>query len=158
MLRIYTGVELPRYLDATARELLAEGRESFHRYRLRERSLIQDGSRTLFFPWAGDRSMDTLVVWLASREIDVTREGVALVFDRRTPEQVEGELRELAAEEPPEVIELAAGVKNKVREKFHPWLAEGVLAADYAAGVLDLERAQEEVRRWRSPAHLDSGG
>lgn len=152
MLRIYTGTELPRYLDATARELLSEGRENFHRYRLHERSLIQDGNRALFFPWAGDRLMDTLVVWLASRKIEGIREGVALVFERMTPEEVEAELRRIAAEDPPDAVALATEVENKAREKFHPWLAEEVLAVDYAAGVLDMERAQVEVRRWASPA------
>jgi ATP-dependent Lhr-like helicase len=129
MLRIYTGAELPRYLDATARELLAEGRESFYRYRLHERSLIR----------ASDWLMDTLVVWLAGREIKVVREGVALVFERMTPGEVEVELRKIAAEEPPDAVGLATGVKNKAREKFHPWLGEEVLAVDYAAGVLDLQ-------------------
>jgi hypothetical protein len=92
--------------------------------------------------------MDTMLVWLASRKIDVIREGVALVFEGRTPEQVENELRKIAAEEPPDAVELAAGVENKAREKFHPWLKDGVLAVDYAAGVLDVERATAEMRRW----------
>jgi ATP-dependent helicase Lhr and Lhr-like helicase len=148
MLRIYKGTELPRYLDATARELLAEGRESFHRYRLHETSLIQDGSRTLFFPWAGDRLMDTLVVWLASRELKVVRELVAVIFEGMTPESVEAELRNMAAEEPPDAVELAQCVVNKEREKFHPWLDAEVLAVDYAAGVLDVERVTAEAQRW----------
>lgn len=148
MLRIYTDAELPRYLDATARELLREGRENFHRYLLHERSLIKDGDRTFFFPWAGDRLMDTMLLWLASCKVEVVREGVALVFERMTPEDVEGELRGIAAAEPPDGVELATGVKNKKREKFHPWLGEDVLAMDYAAGVLDMERAKTEVGRW----------
>ncbi|MES1244149.1 MAG: DEAD/DEAH box helicase [Acidobacteriota bacterium] len=141
MLRLYRSVELPRYLDAQARELLAEGRENFRRYQLDERPLIQDGSRTLFFPWAGDRTMDTMLLWLTSRDLDVTREGVALVFDRLAPDAVESELRKIAAEEPPDAVELARRVANKEREKFHPWLDAEVLAVDYAAGVLDVERA-----------------
>lgn len=148
MLRLYKSFELPRYLDASARELLAEGRESFHRYLLHERPLIQDGSRTLFFPWAGDRSMDTMLLWLTSHDIDVTREGVALVFERMTPEAVETELRKIAAEEPPDAVELARRVANKEREKFHPWLDAEVLAVDHAVGVLDLEQAKAEMRRW----------
>jgi ATP-dependent helicase Lhr and Lhr-like helicase len=147
MLRLYKTFELPRYLDTQARELLAEGRENFHRYLLHERSLIQDGSRTLFFPWAGDRSMDTMVLWLASRDIDVTREGVALVFDRMTPETVEAELRKISAGKPPDAVELAKRAANKIREKFHPWLDEEVLAVDYAAGVLDVEGAAEGMKR-----------
>jgi len=147
MQRIYTSVDLPRYLDATARDLLREGRENFHRYRLGERALIRDGSRTLFLPWVGDRVMDTLTVWLTTRDIEVTREGVALVLDSLTPEQVELELRTLAAERPPDAIDLARRVKNKEREKFHPWLEPDLLAADYAASVLDVEGGRDLITR-----------
>lgn len=92
--------------------------------------------------------MDALLLWLASREIEVTREGVALVFEGMTPEVVEGNLREIAAEEPPDAVQFATGVKNKAREKFHPWLGEEVLAVDYAAGVLDLEGGSADLKRW----------
>lgn len=151
MLHLYKTFELPRYLDSQARELLAEGRENFHRYRLHELALIQDGSRTLFFPWAGDRVMDTLVLWLAARDIVLVREGIALVFDRMTPQAVEAELRKIAAEEPPDAVELAKRALNKIREKFHPWLDAEVLAVDHAAGVLDVEGAAEAVRRCGVP-------
>ncbi len=152
MLRLYQSFELPAYLNAGARELLAEGRENFHRYLLHERSLIQDGSRTLFFPWAGDRVMDTLVLWLASRGLDLTREGVALVFEYKTPEAVEAEIRKVASEAPPNPVALAKRALNKVREKFHPWLDEETLAVDYAAGVLDVEGAMAALGRVFAPA------
>ncbi len=148
MLRIYTTTDLPRYLDATARELLAEGRENFRRYLLDEKSIIQYGDRSLYFPWAGDRLMDTMVVWLASEKIEVIREGVALIFERMAPEQVDEQLRKIATEEPPNAVDLAKSVENKVREKFHPWLEDEVLAVDYAAGVLDVEGARAGVSRW----------
>ena len=147
MARIYTSTALPRYLDANARELLGEGRESFHRYRLHERAVLRDGNRTLLFPWAGDRAMDTLAVWLTTQGIDVTREGVAFVLGGMMPDQVEDELRKLVAKEAPEAIFLARKVENKQREKFHPWLEAEVLAADYAAGVLDIEGGRAAIGR-----------
>ncbi len=101
-----------------------EGRENFHRYLLHERSLIQAGSRTLFFPWVGDRVMDTLVLWIAGRGLNLTREGVALVFDYTTPEAVETEIRKIVSEDPPDPVALARRALNKIREKFHSWLDE----------------------------------
>jgi ATP-dependent Lhr-like helicase len=128
--------------------MLREGRTNFYRHQLQERSLIRDGKQTLYFPWAGDRSMDTIAVWLASRNIRAAREGVALAFEEMSPEEVEDELRRMAAGEPPDAIELAGGVVNKKREKFHPWLGEDVLAVDYAAGVLTMDQAKAVMNRW----------
>jgi ATP-dependent Lhr-like helicase len=147
MARIYAATDSPRYLDGQARVLLSEGRENFRRYQLDEHSLLRDGDRTLFFPWAGDRVMDTLAVWLATRSLDVTREGVALVLEAMTPERARDEFQILVMEDAPEAMALARRVDNKEREKFHPWLDPEVLAADYAAGVLDIEGARAAISR-----------
>lgn len=114
MRRIYESTDIPRYLDTPARELLAEGRANFLRYRLHERLTIQEGQRALLFPWAGDRL----------------------------------EFRQITTDEPPDAVTLASGVSNTLREKFSPWLDDGLRAVDYAVGMLDLTRAVDEVRRW----------
>ena len=45
---------MPRYLDATARTLLKEGRAAFRRFGLDESSLVQTGNdKTWIFPWQG---------------------------------------------------------------------------------------------------------
>lgn len=146
MLRIYTSADLPRYLDAAARELLGEARGNFYRHRLHERSLVNDGGRTIWFPWTGDRVLDTLVVWAAAVGIEVTREGVALVFEAMDPQLVRAAMVRLLDQPAPDPVVLAAGVSNLEREKFHRWLRRDVLAADFASGVLDVEGAAAALR------------
>lgn len=145
MLRVYGDTTLPRYLDATARELLGEGRENFYRHRLHERSLLREGDRVLFFPWRGDRVMDTLVVWLASLDLSACREGVALVFNGAKLERVAEALSQLREEPLPDPLTLGSAVTNKAREKYHPLLSPELLTEDYAATCLDLEGARGAV-------------
>jgi ATP-dependent Lhr-like helicase len=146
MLRIYQDTALPRYLDATARDLLGEGRESFYRLRLHEQAMVRHGDTTLLFPWRGDRVLDTLVVWLAARGVAGCREGVALSFTGCDPEEVTRELKTLAAAPLPDPVELASTVENLEREKFHGYLSLELLACDYAHQHLDLEGAAACVR------------
>ena len=145
MLRIYADAALPRYLDAPARELLAEGRSNFYRLRLHEAALLQDGENVLFFPFRGDRVLDTLVVWLKTLNLEAHREGVAVVFGRAQLEEVQAALRRLAEGPLPDPVALAATVTNTMREKYHPFLDPDLLAAEYAASCLDLEGAREVV-------------
>ncbi|HEV7672496.1 MAG TPA: DEAD/DEAH box helicase [Thermoanaerobaculia bacterium] len=135
MLRLYLGVNIPTYLDSGGRELLREARENFRRMRLPEKALLPSGTTMILFPWCGDAIMDTLVVWLASREVEVRREGLALIFEGLAQEPLTKHLNSMLREEPPSAEQLGLTVSNKIREKFHPFLDEQLLAADYAASL-----------------------
>lgn len=146
MLAVYASPLVPPYLDACARELLAEGRAQFARLRLGTERLLADGSGTVLFPWRGDRVLGTLVVWLSGRGFQVAKEGLALVFPNNGPAAVKKELAGLAAQEPPSPLDLARSVANKRTEKFHPYLSDPLLEADYASGSLDVKGAWEVAR------------
>ena len=64
MFAVYEETATPKFLDPKAAQLLSEGRDNFHRYRLDQRALVESGSDTLFFLWLGDRITDTIAVEL----------------------------------------------------------------------------------------------
>ena len=146
MLAIYQSDEIPSFLDAGARGLLAEGRDNFARFGLREERLLAWSEGTLLFGWCGDRVMDTLVVWMSFLGHKVAQEGVTLVFPGRTPDLLRAECTRLAALPPPDPIELAEHILNKKTEKFHPWLSERLLTLDAASRAMDVPGAWELVR------------
>jgi ATP-dependent helicase Lhr and Lhr-like helicase len=141
MLDVYRSADLPPFLDARGRDLLAEGRDTFARYNLGDTPLLPWAGGTLLFPWKGDRILDTLVVWLSLLGYGVAREGVALLFSSASPDRVRDECARLSAEPPPDPVELAAAVINKKTEKFHLWLSEEALTLDYASRALDVAGA-----------------
>ena len=141
MLRIYLDDEVPAFLDATGKELLAEGRAAFQRLGLRDKSFLQCGSTVLVFPWVGDRVLDTLAILLRRRGFDVSREDTALGLQKTTIDQVVGHLAEIAISPAPDGAELAEAAANKATEKHHVFLDQQLLCLDFASKALDVAGA-----------------
>src|SRR5262249_19833419 len=113
MRRLYRSGEGPRYLDATARALPAEGRAALHADGHATPRIFAWGSETALFPWRGDRIMNTLAAVLARRGLEVGQDGLAITVGNRSPAQLLGVVRELAAGPAPDPVALAATVRAK---------------------------------------------
>jgi hypothetical protein len=94
-----------------------------------------------FFCWRGDRIMDTLLLRLQARGLDVERDGLALTVSGVTADGLAAHVGALAAGPPADPVALARTVANNVVEKHHPLLSEELLALDYATGRLDAPGA-----------------
>jgi len=147
MRAIYELFEIPPFVDARARDLLVEARMSFERLGLRDRPLIAHGRDTLFFPWAGDRVMNTILVQMAKRGFQVAQTGVALRFSDAPIELVEAALRSLVEAGSEDAVALSRSVKNKILEKYDGYLIEDLLCATYASIMLDPEEAVRCLER-----------
>ena len=53
MQRIYASSTVPVYLDATAKKLLNEGRDTFGRWELSQRRMVDREGSVFLFPWCG---------------------------------------------------------------------------------------------------------
>ncbi len=142
MLAIYTGTDVPRYLDAAASDLLREGRENFARYELDRTSFIVSGDGALYFPWYGDVAMNTLEQQLAARGIGVSVEGPAIVAGGLSPSALQEAVNACESERPVDTIALAGNVRNKADEKWDEVLDEATLCASYASRALSRNPAQ----------------
>jgi ATP-dependent helicase Lhr and Lhr-like helicase len=138
---LYQSEEIPRYLDATARTLLGEGREAFRRFGHARQSIFGWGNETLLFPWRGDRIMNTLLVTLASEGLSVGQDGVCLTVKGTTPTGLWTLIQKLAASPQPDPLVLAEAVRTKTRDKYDRYLGEDLLNLAYAARALDVPTA-----------------
>ena len=150
MRRVYEDNDIPAFLDATGRELLAEGRRAYRRFGLRDRPFLHHGRHTLLFPWAGDRIMNALALQLRARQVAVAIEGMALLVRDTTPVELQEHIQALADAGPPDTSMLATSVENKRTEKHHVFLSDKLLNADYASVQLDSEGA------WRTAVRLST--
>ena len=150
MRRVYEDNDIPAFLDATGRELLAEGRRAYRRFGLRDRPFLHHGRHTLLFPWAGDRIMNALALQLRARQVAVAIEGMALLLRDTTPVELQEHIQALADTGPPDTGMLATSVENKRTEKHHVFLSDKLLNADYASVQLDSEGA------WRTAVRLST--
>lgn len=145
MLAVYHTDDAPTFLDATARDLLGQGRQSFRQLGLDKSPIIADGQDALLFCWMGDRVMNTLSLQLAEAGLKATRDGIALSVERCTPEELRAQLRLLVSAGPADALALAEMAKNKMQEKYHWCLDEGLLSLDYASAHLDVEGAMSAL-------------
>jgi ATP-dependent Lhr-like helicase len=150
MRAIYLSEEIPRYLDSTARALLAEGRESFRRFGHADQAICGWESETLLFPWRGDRIMNTLLVTLAGQGLAVGQDGICLTVKGTSPTRLQALIRELADAPQPDPLALADSVRTKARDKYDRYLGEDLLNRAYAARALDVPAA------WATLADLAS--
>jgi ATP-dependent Lhr-like helicase len=146
MFAVYTETDTPIFLDAQARELLAEARENFKRYGLEERRKLPQGSTIHIFCWRGDRVLDTLVAMLRSKGLKAANEGVSVVVFNSSPDELASCLHALLKEGLPDTYELAISVANKATEKYDAFLTNELLSSNYASSRLDAEGALTAVR------------
>jgi Lhr-like helicase/RecB family exonuclease len=146
MLEVYRSDIIPAYLDATARELLREGRQAFCEAGLERDSLISSGQGTLVFPWVGDRVMNTLQILFLDRGLRAENRGVAFHVDGAAPDVVQHQLEVIGSAKPADPLALAALVANKRLEKYDGLLSEDLLCRDYASRSLDVVGARDAAR------------
>jgi ATP-dependent Lhr-like helicase len=147
MFAVYTEKSVPVFLDAQAKELLAEARENFNRYGLAKKTLLPQGSTTYLFCWMGDRVMDTLAAMLRSKGMKAVNEGIAIVVLNVSPDGLRNCLDTLLKEGLPDAYELARSVANKACEKYDLVLTDELLSADYAASKLDPDGVMIALKR-----------
>jgi len=141
MFDVYLSSDVPVFLDATARDLLAEGRATFARNLLGERSLVDRGHDTLLLCWRGDRILDTIQVMLQQRRVTVQRDGLALTAHGMDGKDLLTAIRGVVSAGIPDARALAATVKNRRSEKYDVLLTDELMALEYASRHLDARGA-----------------
>jgi ATP-dependent Lhr-like helicase len=151
MREIYEGDSVPAFLDAKAKDLLAQARAAFGSLGLDRRQIIDFEGGAAFFPWKGDRVTATLALGLRAGGLPVEAEGLALIARDSPPEQLRSVLSEaFGAGSDPDPVHLAATVKNLEVEKHHWLLDPDLLLRDCATGRLDIDGARRAVEELAS--------
>ena len=147
MYRVYTTTDVPRYLDATARELLAEGRGAFADLKLAERTVVSHGDDTLLFCWKGDRIINTLMLLLRRGGFRVEKDGLAITIEQASHEEIRAHLHTLSEEPLVDSSELAATARTLMVEKHDVYLPPDLLCQNYASRHLDPQETYTWIAR-----------
>lgn len=147
MLRVWMRDDVPAFMEATAAELLAQGRDTFVRLGLAGASVARQEDQLLLFPWVGARTQTALLLSLLRRGLEVATNGIAVTVASHQGEAVLAALRGLAGAPPPDAVELARLVPEKARSKFDHYLDEDLLSLDYASEMIDVSRLPEVAGR-----------
>jgi ATP-dependent Lhr-like helicase len=147
MRSVYLSGDVPTFLDAQARSLLMEGRENFRRLDLARQSLVEWGREVVFFPWRGDRVLNTLTRLLVAEGMRASRGSVSITLAGQTAASAKDVLRRLSEGDERDAIELANTVENKETNKFDCYLPPSLLDRDYAVREFDMPGVLESLRR-----------
>lgn len=148
MREIYQSNAELGYLDATAKQLLQEGRQAYRRFNLTHQHLLQNGR--LLFTWLGDDANEALRVMLRQRGVDcmVAGPAIEMLGSNMNEEKILNTLRELASQAMPSAEQLLAGAKNIQCEKWDWALPVSQLMRSYASLKLDIAAAHGWVREF----------
>lgn len=146
MRRVYLDSDLPSFLDASGRELLAEARSTFRRLELDKHLLLPQGRNTWVFPWVGDRGLNTLGLLFLSQRVEFVPYGPAIYLADTSAEFAQEVAKELVSLGRPDPEGLATDIRNKRTEKHHWYLSDELLSKDYASSQLDVGRASAVVQ------------
>ncbi len=148
MYQVYSGSDIPNYLDSQARDLLYGAQENFTRLELSRKRVVQYNGKSNILFWVGDRVLNTLVAMLNSKGMDaVCDEFVISTLDSHQDDLLAC-MHDLAAGGLPDAYELAKSIphKFKVRNKYDKFLTDELLSADYATSHLDTKGAYNALK------------
>lgn len=137
MFQIYSSSSFPMYLDATARDLVREARETFERWRLATNGIIEAGGSIRLFPWRGDRVLGTLALQFTALQIPASVEGLSIVLEATDKGRVVSALERIAERKVATGGLLAKLAQNRIEEKYDWALTSELLCENYASRHLD---------------------
>lgn len=143
MREVYTGTDVPAYLDDAARILLEEARSSFGDLGLRRSPVHAYEDDLCVFAWRGDVVIDTVCQLLRRYGMTASRSGCALLVRDATPERLAETAGRLLRDPRPDAVELAAEARDKAVDRYDAYLPEELLNRAHAARALDVPGAFE---------------
>lgn len=146
MVDVWQEADIPSYLDATAGELLVEGRKTFERLGLRTGCACRHEGTVLLFPWVGPRTQNALLLSLATYGLEPVSFGVAIGVPGEHANRLRRTLVAIANEPPQDGVDLARRVPDKRQDKFDGYFDDDLLALTYASSSIDAGRVPQLAR------------
>lgn len=155
MVDIYESDDVPAFLDAAARKLLAEARSAWKRFGLSGAAAIASDSDTFLLPWVGDGVLWAMTLALRRIGIEAETEGPLLCLVETEMATGIEKVEELSAAPVPDASELAQVVENRQVEKWDWALGGELSASSYGKRFLDPGAAWSA---FSALAAIDRGG
>jgi ATP-dependent Lhr-like helicase len=141
MRRIYESSERVPYTDATAMQLIEEGRHAYFTNRLDSEDIVQSGAAVFLFSWLGDDVNEALGAIFRWRGFNVYLEGLCIIFSNTTKESVIACIQRLRGMRKPTLKILLDGAENLEKEKWDWALSRSLLEKTYESAYMDLDAA-----------------
>lgn len=151
MLRLYLKKDLPTYADATALQLLQEGRKNFRDLGLAQQpmvSLPRSGDMAIYlFPWLGDITTNTITAFLSLNDLKATCFRGIIEIPRASILQLKQTLTRILEHPKPQPLALMRFVYDVDMDKFDIYLSSELKGMAYTEKYLDIPAAWQWLRQ-----------
>jgi ATP-dependent Lhr-like helicase len=122
MKTVYEDVDVPEFLDAAAKALLAGGRDAYRRGSLANRKVLEKGDSVMLFPWVGSSTVAALSVALSGLGVKSEDNGVGLTAAAGLDQTIDSlsRLAELTPTELGNIEHNALGLCTEKYDEFVP--------------------------------------
>ena len=152
--RIDTEGRKTEFMDPTAKSLFLEGLDFFRDLKLRDTRIISHGSNTYLIPWMGDKTVNTLTVFLIGQGYQARCFAGVVEIEDADSSDVSRSLKTFSGEDKPTNTKLAELVKNKLTEKYDYLLPESLLNEGYGAKAFDVDQTADWIKKADSMNYL----
>lgn len=143
MRRLLESRENLPYLDSTAQQFLAEGREAYEQKGLSSKFYVDQGSEVVLLTWLGDAANEAISCLFGRRgyTASLAGPGIEVMKGQMTTEDILNVLADVAVDEPPSLNLLLQDAQNLQRQKWDWALPDDLLRRAYASQYLNLNEA-----------------
>lgn len=146
MREILSDTKMPIYLDQVAKEMLHEARTFALESDILRHSFFRDGNKTIWFTWCGTRVNRTLLGLGLRKGLDVSDDGIALIFEKMSETDIQAYYSQFLPVQP-DPIELAEYFPVKAVEKYDSFLTDELLCESFARNYLDISGALKIIKK-----------
>lgn len=145
MREVYRASDVPPFLDANAKPLLANGRAAYREFDLERTPFVKAGNDIHVMLWRGTALSSMFAIALAAVGIECSVHDIGVSAADAAPDRVADAVRSIADGPPITADALAASVGNLREAKYDEFVPEAVLRALWAQRHRPLETALREA-------------
>jgi ATP-dependent Lhr-like helicase len=132
MLYAYLSLDVPAYLDAKAKELLADGRQTFRALDLERKSLVTEDRDMHVFLWRGSQVTAVFGAALAMAGLPAEVHDFGVTLEKTGLNEIKPILARLGGMASIDPADMAAFVKNINAGKFRDFVPEDLARNQWA--------------------------
>jgi len=146
MREILSDTNVPIYLDKVAKDMLSEARTFARESNILHHPFFKDGNDTIWFTWCGTRVNRTLLGLGLHKRLNVSDEGIALVFENMSERDIHAYYSQYILEQP-DPVKLAQYFPVKAMQKYDVFLTYDLLCESFARDYLDMSTALKAIKK-----------
>ena len=151
MRAVYLSSDVPAYLDAKAKELLADGRETFRALGLEQESFLTEDRDVHVFLWRGSQATAVFGAALAMAGLAVEVHDFGVTLEKTGLTEILPILAKLGAMASIDPADMAAFVQNINAGKYRDFVPDGLARSQWACQNAPVVSRIPEIARGALP-------